>query len=107
MIQFAALLFLTSSASAADLATVTKACSNWREVGRGVMMARQTPETIETALEIWTATKIVGETGVETARKTVFAAYDTPRFLTPEAQDRAVDAFGEQIERECYRSYGF
>lgn len=102
-----ALTFLSSAAGAADLPAATETCSTWREFGRGVMISRQVPKTIEEALTTWTSPKIVGEAGVEAARKAVFAAYDTPRFLTPEAQERAISSFGEQIERECYRSLGF
>lgn len=100
-------LVVPSPTWAEDLPDVTKVCSTWREFGRGVMTSRQIPMTIEETLARWSSVSMVGEKGVEAARKAVFAAFDTPLFMTPDAQERAIAAFAEHVERECYRSYGF
>lgn len=98
LIIIAALLTATS-ARADDKVTNDQLCAGWGGLAAKIMELRQDEAPMSRVMEIAAANK--DDTN---ERKIVLAAYNEPAYGSDSAKQKAVGAFRNKIELECYKS---
>jgi len=98
LILIAALMTATS-AWADDKVSNDQLCAGWGGLAAKIMELRQDEAPLSRVMEITAANK--DDTN---ERKIVLAAYNEPAYGSTAAKQKAVDAFRNKIELECYKS---
>ena len=92
-------VLLSTSAAQAGEPTKDELCAGWGSLAAKIMELRQDEAPMSRVMEIAAANKDDAN-----ERKIVLAAYNEPAYGSDGAKQKAVDAFRNKIELECYKS---
>lgn len=98
LILIAALLTSTS-AWADDKVSNDQLCAGWGGLAAKIMELRQNEVPMSRVMEI-----AAGNSDDTRERNVVIAAYNEPAYGSDTAKQKAIDAFRNKIEHECYKS---
>ena len=101
------ILFASSVNAEGDKAENMALCMQFNDVAKGIMQHRQNGVELSTLLKGMTNPSDSEEQSkaVDMAVTIIKAAYDTPRFRTHDAQQRAITEFANDVLLTCMKKF--
>lgn len=90
---------LTATSAHAEEPTKDQLCASWGGLAAKIMELRQDEAPMSRVIEI-----AASDTDNTNERNIVIAAYNEPAFGSDGAKQKAVDAFRNKVELDCYKN---